>query len=166
MPAKSSRKRTRPAKAGPSEESFRRSLGAEDRAIFDQLAAADPWPWLARLRSLNLRELENRLGWIERHLLTSGEDALVHQRLREADALAYRLQTASAVERDRKRQAGTRKPRRPKIDAWIHGQLLKDSSVKSPTLWQAAPDYITDVICYDRFSKRVTKARKELGIGR
>lgn len=63
-------------------------------------------------------------------------------------------------ERDAKRQAGTRKPRRPKVDAWIDKQLNRDPGAKSPALWTAAPGWLKDQIQSDRFAKRVTKARK------
>lgn len=64
------------------------------------------------------------------------------------------------LQRDRDRQNGTRKPKRPEIDAWIDGQLKRNGAAKSPALWQNAPDWITDQIGFDRFAKRVTKARK------
>jgi len=67
---------------------------------------------------------------------------------------------AKLVARDAKRQAGTRKPRRPDIDEWLNAQLDKDSGAKAPGLWSVAPDWITDAIGEDAFKKRVTVARK------
>lgn len=66
------------------------------------------------------------------------------------------------ADRDQRRQFGTRKERRPKITQWITKQLARRPGVKSPELWTDAPDWITDDIGYDRFSKRVTAARKKL----
>jgi len=63
--------------------------------------------------------------------------------------------------RDHKRQEGTKKPRRPEIDEWIKHRLQRDPDVKSPKLWHTAPEWITDQIGFDRFCKRVTKARKK-----
>lgn len=67
---------------------------------------------------------------------------------------------ATIVARDARRQAGTRTPRRPEIDAWIDKALKADPGAKSPELWSTAPRSITDVIAEDAFKKRVTKARK------
>ena len=64
--------------------------------------------------------------------------------------------------RDEKRQDGTKKERRPEISEWIKKMLHRDPAASSPALWKDAPDWITDQIGYDRFSKRVTGARKEL----
>jgi len=64
--------------------------------------------------------------------------------------------------RDQKRQDGTKKERRPDISDWIIRRLGRDPAAKSPALWAEAPEWITDQIGYERFSKRVTGARKEL----
>jgi hypothetical protein len=64
--------------------------------------------------------------------------------------------------RDKKRQAGTRKERRPDITAWISAQLRRDPRAKSPDLWARAPEYITEQIGQDRFAKRVTACRKRV----
>ncbi len=64
--------------------------------------------------------------------------------------------------RDKKRQDGTTKERRPEINEWIKKMLRRAPGAKSPALWEGAPDWITDQIGYDRFSKRVTEVRKEL----
>lgn len=80
----------------------------------------------------------------------------------ERDALY--LDAAPRVERDNKRQDGTKKERRPKINEWIRNQLRSNPDAKSPNLWSDAPDWITDQIGYNRFTKRVTGCRKELKI--
>lgn len=59
-------------------------------------------------------------------------------------------------------QKGRRKERRPHITEWISKRLNRKPDAKSPELWADAPEWLTDEIGYDRFSKRVTKARKEL----
>lgn len=74
--------------------------------------------------------------------------------------------TAIGLLRDEKRQAGTKKERRPKINSWINKQLTRKPDSKSPELWSLAPDWITDDIGYDRFSKRVTEERKKILPGR
>ncbi|MBS0567105.1 MAG: hypothetical protein JSS59_06780 [Proteobacteria bacterium] len=62
--------------------------------------------------------------------------------------------------RDKKRQAGTHKKRRPEITTWINTQLDRNPDAKSPALWAAAPDWITDDIGARRFATRVTACRK------
>ena len=62
--------------------------------------------------------------------------------------------------RDLKRQAGTRKEKRPDIMRWIKAQLARNPDAKSPYLWSIAPQYVTDQIESDRFGKRVTACRK------
>lgn len=64
--------------------------------------------------------------------------------------------------RDKKRQAGTRKERRPEVTQWIAKQLQHDPHAKSPALWGRAPQWITDQIGQDRFAKRVTACRKSV----
>lgn len=70
------------------------------------------------------------------------------------------------VQRDRARQKGTQKPRRPDINEWIEKQLRRQHSAKSPALWNLAPERITDQIGYGAFAKRVTNVRGELGLKR
>jgi hypothetical protein len=62
--------------------------------------------------------------------------------------------------RDEKRQAGTRKERRPEITEWIDRQLSLNPSAKSPELWGIAPEWLTDQISLRRFATRVTGRRK------
>lgn len=64
------------------------------------------------------------------------------------------------AQRDKKRQDGTRKERRPDITEWIEKKLNGNPAAKSPDLWASAPEWITDQIGYERFSKRVTNVRK------
>lgn len=66
------------------------------------------------------------------------------------------------AKRDKKRQDGTKQPRRPEINDWIKRKLKAEPQARSPALWRMAPDWITDQIGEDRFSKRVTQVRKEL----
>jgi hypothetical protein len=66
------------------------------------------------------------------------------------------------IKRDEKRQAGTRKEKRPKITSWIEKRLKYNPHEKSPDMWSDAPDFITDQISYHRFSKRVTGVRKKI----
>jgi hypothetical protein len=67
---------------------------------------------------------------------------------------------AKFAERDLKRQAGTKRPRRPEVDKWIDQQLENNPGARSPALWAAAPEWLTDQLGEDRFAKRVTDARK------
>lgn len=64
------------------------------------------------------------------------------------------------AQRDKKRQDGTRKERKPEITEWINKRLTSNPAAKSPDLWDSAPEWITDQIEFGRFSKRVTAARK------
>lgn len=64
--------------------------------------------------------------------------------------------------RDEKRQAGTRKERRPEVTEWIDKQLARDPHVKSPELWSRAPAWLKDQISIDRFKKRLTNRRKKV----
>ena len=77
---------------------------------------------------------------------------------------AYRAEIEDAAEslaRDRARQEGTQKSRRADIDDWIRNQLAADPTLKSPELWERAPQRITDQIAVDAFKKRVTGVRKK-----
>jgi hypothetical protein len=87
------------------------------------------------------------------------------ERVTTVMAVARALELTPKAQRDDRRQAGTKKERRPGITEWIEQRLAGDSGAKSPQLWADAPEWITDEIGYERFSKRVTKARKKL-IGR
>lgn len=76
---------------------------------------------------------------------------------------AYRADieaAAKAMRRDEHLREALRGPRRPEIDAWIGKQLSADPSLKSPQLWERAPQSIKDQIGTDRFKKRVTKMRR------
>jgi hypothetical protein len=135
--------------------------GEDERAaIIEILKGGDPEPRIAKLRGIP--ELASRVAWLDRHLASVGEDRALHERLRDAEAIAYKLAAQPALVRDRKRQAGTKKPRRPDIDEWIDRALKRDPDAKSPALWAIAPDSITDQIGEDRFKKRVSSARKRV----
>lgn len=78
------------------------------------------------------------------------------------------------AQRDEKRQAGTKKPRKPKLTEWIESKLSRKPDATTKELWANAPDWVTNPdhgekdtsIGEHRFGKRVTAARKKLGIGR
>lgn len=75
-------------------------------------------------------------------------------------ALESEIDADASIARDTALQASKRKPRNPEVDAWIDRQLLADPFAKAPDLWGRAPSRVTDVLAFDRFSKRVTLARK------
>ena len=83
-----------------------------------------------------------------------------HLRLDEADQLLMLASLEPRIVRDNKRQAGTKAPRFPECDEWMDAQLRRQPDAKAPDLWKRAPDWISDRLAYDRFSKRVTAARK------
>ena len=71
-----------------------------------------------------------------------------------------RLDLRPILERDAKRQAGTRKPRRPAIDEWIAKALTRHpEGTTRPELWEKAPQWIKDQIGKDAFLRRVSKIR-------
>jgi hypothetical protein len=63
--------------------------------------------------------------------------------------------------RDYKRQRGTHKQKRPELQEWID-QAVSVGRETAKELWNRAPEWITDQIGFDRFTKRVTEARKKL----
>jgi len=64
------------------------------------------------------------------------------------------------IRRDKKRQDGTRKERRPEINAWIAQEIARTPTARSPELWRRAPVWITDQIGERSFAVRVTQQRK------
>ena len=84
------------------------------------------------------------------------------ERITTVLAVAKALKLTPKANRDDRRQEGTRKERRPEITEWIETQLTRQPAAKSPELWRIAPEWLTDQIGEDRFSKRVTAARKSL----
>ncbi len=72
----------------------------------------------------------------------------------EALRFAFRAELlegpAAIVARDTRRQAGTKKQRRPNVDVWLDKAVAADSGAKAPALWAMAPDWITDQIGADR----------------
>lgn len=86
---------------------------------------------------------------VEDFIAATAEDARANQALGHpfSDALAQ--------------MAKNRNPRRADIDEWIKKQLTDDPSLKSPELWQRAPNLVKDYLSFDAFKKRVTGVRKE-----
>jgi len=87
---------------------------------------------------------------------------MVTQSILAAEANAIIESLRIKIQRDNKRQNGTRKKRMPEINAWIEKRLRVDSSLKSGELWVDAPDFVADAISVDRFKKRVTEVRKKI----
>lgn len=77
-----------------------------------------------------------------------------------AEAAAILLKAAPSVIRDNKRQAGTRKPKRPEVQKWIDDAVARDPAATAKELWGKRPGWLDDQIGFDRFQKRVTAARK------
>ena len=122
--------------------------------------------WLASIGECGAqRELRMRRELAERALRENNQDVmrghLEWMSLRRR-AIEREMALLPLAQRDTARQGGTRKPRRPMVDEWIDGMLKANPVAKSPELWSAAPDWITDQIGKDRFAKRVTKARKRV----
>lgn len=84
---------------------------------------------------------------------------LLHD-ISQAEFRALHISASPSVIRDGKRQAGTRKERRPDISDWIDKQLTRNPDAKSPDLWSRAPDWIVEQIGERRFATRVTQRRK------
>lgn len=84
---------------------------------------------------------------------------LLHD-ISQAELRALHISASPSVIRDGKRQAGTRKERRPDISDWIDKQLTRNPDAKSPDLWSSAPEWITEQIGDRSFASRVTKRRK------
>ena len=90
------------------------------------------------------------------------QDQMASQAKGHALHTIKRAEEKPFVERDKKRQEGTKKERRPEITKWIAKQLQADPTAQSPDLWAKVPEWIEDEIGYDRFAKRVTQGRKDL----
>ncbi|QRP62696.1 hypothetical protein I6J77_11160 [Rhodanobacter sp. FDAARGOS 1247] len=80
-------------------------------------------------------------------------------RLESAEKKSIYLDAAEPLIRDKARQEGTKKERRPDVTEWISAKLRRDPLAKSPELWSRAPEWLTDQIGYERFRKRVTAVR-------
>lgn len=76
-----------------------------------------------------------------------------------AHGLHNALEVFPLLKRDAKRQAGTRKPRRPELQVWINKEVAKGGET-AKELYQRAPQWVKDEVEIDRFVKRVTQARK------
>lgn len=114
-------------------------------------------------------QMRGHYRWIETYL-NRAEEELENLRSENLDFVKVLIHAAEYrwvialytphIMSDEKRLAGLRKPRKPEIDKWMDRQLSRDSELKSPEAWRRAPEWITDDIGYDRFAKRMTKARK------
>jgi len=69
--------------------------------------------------------------------------------------------TVPRLVRDNARQDGTRKERRPDLQSWIDDEVKKGTGESAGQLWTRAPEWVTDQIGFDRFTKRVTQGRKK-----
>lgn len=137
MPAKRTTKKA-PAKAG-----------ADDapRAT-DGLSA-----FFRRLANTPHKELKAKLANEESQLTAP----------RATDGLMTHNSAAERVfKRDAARQKGTRAPRQPELQGWIADQVARGTGETAAELWGRAPDWITDVIGFDRFRKRMTAAKKAM----
>lgn len=116
--------------------------------------------WLTDLE--DCRE-KNELLYIRHIAKHSGVDELSASLQRLIDrrqTVELALAVRPSVQRDQKLQTAIRAERRPDISRWIDKQLARDPYAKSPALWAVAPDWLTDQIGQERFSKRVTARRK------
>lgn len=120
--------------------------------------------WLVSLPDSELRrEMLDRRRLAIEALRTNNHDAAIRhlEFMHTARLFDEREQfLLPLAQRDKKRQDGTRKERRPAITEWIENKLSSDPAAKSPNLWADAPEWITEQIEYERFSKRVTRVRK------
>src|SRR5262249_12416607 len=78
----------------------------------------------------------------------------------KAEAYIVHPRVQQSLTRDAKRQAGTRKERRPKVDDGMDREILAKPAATRQELWDGAPDWITEQIGRDRFFTRVSKVRK------
>lgn len=95
---------------------------AERNAIMEIFDAGEAAPRIDRLRKFP--SLASRVAWLDRRLAEGREDRGFHERLRDAESLAYKLAARPALVRDQRRQAGTRKPRKVTIPAW-HADAIR-----------------------------------------
>lgn len=123
------------------QEALRAALTPSQQAALALLEAVD------RLLAAGAPDTPHKREWV--------------RRVQAAAVLAHGRLHASSVERDKRRQAGTSKERRPEITEWLDEQLRRTPEAKSPELWRRAPDWITDQIGERRFAERVTRARKK-----
>jgi hypothetical protein len=144
---------------------------ADMEAVLEILKYNSPGARIARLRKHP--ELVERANRLEAQLVNGSAEIIVNgkrklnRRLMEELAAAERdalyLAAAPAAIRDRKRQAGTRKPRgprNPEVDSWIDAQLKNRPDATAPDLYERAPSWLSAMVRRERFAKRVTAARK------
>ncbi len=77
-----------------------------------------------------------------------------------ADRLNGLSSIRSEIERDRARQAGTKKSRNPDLQDWIVEQIKRTPDATTKELYAFAPLWVQDAVGIDRFSKRIASARK------
>lgn len=121
--------------------------------------------WIDDPKLPQKQRVEKLILW-GRTALQKGDEPELKSLIYDIGRYSESYHTAIGLLRDEKRQAGTQKERRPKVSAWINKQLMRKPDSKSPELWNLAPEWITDDIGYDRFSKRVTEERKKILSGR
>lgn len=59
-----------------------------------------------------------------------------------------------------------KKPKRAELQQWIDKQVSNRTGETAKQIWERAPQKFRDDIGFERFTKRVTAARKKAGIGR
>lgn len=96
---------------------------AERAAIMEIFGATDVEPRIEQLRSIPA--LASRVAWLDRRLASAGEDRALHERLRDAEAIAYKIAARPALVRDRKRQAGTSKGGGSRATPAWHKEAIK-----------------------------------------
>jgi hypothetical protein len=138
----------------------------DDPSDFDTIAellkSKAPAARIERLRRHDeLRAATDMLAGSHEAAKTDAARMLVQIHIEDAEKRAQQLDVIGRLVRDKARQDGTKKERRPEINVWIAEQLRLDPEVKSPALWTRAPEWLTDMISYDRFQKRVTGERKK-----
>lgn len=134
--------------------------------VFALLVAASPPGRIERLREHpELAERADKLAARFKELGGTADWRLMND-IAQAEFHALYLSAADKVIRDNARQSGTRKPRNPELQAWIDREAKRTPDATAAELWDRAPDWVTDQIGIDRFRKRLSAARKTLGMGR
>ena len=65
------------------------------------------------------------------------------------------------AQRDKARQDGTKKERRPKITEWIDKAIDRFPEATREELWNEAPQWLIEQIGLERFKKRVSSRRNK-----
>jgi len=140
-------------------------------AVFHALKSSSPAARIDRLRGheaqiTNDNKLAQRMGatWLPKadELAKWYEEAghVAPPALLAAISEAEKVVALPYVNRDKERQAGTKKERRPDVTEWISDQLRRNPTAKASDLWSRAPDWLTDQLGLDRFRKRLSAAKK------